>query len=612
MMAMSRFTGYSLPDVYPREGGAEHSVTASPLHLGHSVKLSPSASLSSEYPGSAVPPCVTYPAPYGPYPGLGAPALGGSRELLGRRDFPAAPHCSGPPRHSVFLPATRGYHSRSGHRDSGGAEQRFRGTLATRTGSEQMPLGIAGGLLNPSRYCHQVTAPGADHYLTSLLQTYSPIHLNPASGCTHGSTGPFCKYLKEAIKQELVCKWVNQGAAARNSCPTTFSELQELVSHLTVEHLGGSEQLPYVCLWENCPREGKAFKAKYKLVNHLRVHTGEKPFPCPFAGCGKLFARSENLKIHKRTHTGEKPFRCEFQGCDRSFANSSDRKKHSHVHTSDKPYRCKVTDCDKSYTHPSSLRKHMKLHCKASLPTACGGSYSDTERESRTGAQASSLHCSRPGDMARPASPGKLSPSAGTGFEDSAGQPATDTRPGVCLAPVRPDRARERVAQVPAAPAQSANPCANGTDTTFIKPPPGIARCISSGQLTPAQADPAVEPLALVSSCLHSANWPETALNSPLSPRSDFTVDSMPTIRAAASPSQRPEGRASAPRLGASRRAGLEGQAPAGPLLNAWYTCQRRNSSSNFTGTPGHACAAAAAAAEQTELAVTLLKYTES
>ncbi len=68
--------------------------------------------------------------------------------------------------------------------------------------------------------------------------------------------------------------------------------------------MGGSDQNAHICFWENCIREGKPFKAKYKLVNHIRVHTGEKPFACPFVGCGKVFARSENLKIHKRTHTG--------------------------------------------------------------------------------------------------------------------------------------------------------------------------------------------------------------------------------------------------------------------------------------------------------------------
>merc|ERR1712012_613805 len=177
----------------------------------------------------------------------------------------------------------------------------------------------------------------------------------------NGMGSSFFRYMREPVKQEMTCEWIDKENGGKRG-NKQFNTMHDIVTHLTIDHVGGPEITDHACYWQDCPREQKPFKAKYKLVNHLRVHTGEKPFPCPYHGCGKTFARSENLKIHKRIHTGEKPFECEVPGCDRRFANSSDRKKHMHVHTTDKPYYCTIRGCDKSYTHPSSLRKHQKIH----------------------------------------------------------------------------------------------------------------------------------------------------------------------------------------------------------------------------------------------------------
>lgn len=155
-------------------------------------------------------------------------------------------------------------------------------------------------------------------------------------------------------EKQHICRWID--------CNNQFKEQDELVRHLEKAHIDQRKGEDFTCFWAGCQRKYKPFNARYKLLIHMRVHSGEKPNKCTFEGCTKAFSRLENLKIHLRSHTGERPYICTHAGCTKAFSNSSDRAKHQRTHLDTKPYACSVVGCNKRYTDPSSLRKHVKNH----------------------------------------------------------------------------------------------------------------------------------------------------------------------------------------------------------------------------------------------------------
>lgn len=164
---------------------------------------------------------------------------------------------------------------------------------------------------SPTNLLQPIMHSNSFPYMSPYNYHYTPFPSSFSGLSSYGRQAALYRCLRNNLNEpihvnkELRCLWIDPNQRdGTKPCLKLYSSILDIVTHLTMDHVGGPEQLDHTCYWKDCPRDCKAFKAKYKLVNHIRVHTGEKPFQCPFSNCGKLFARSENLKIHKRTHTG--------------------------------------------------------------------------------------------------------------------------------------------------------------------------------------------------------------------------------------------------------------------------------------------------------------------
>ncbi|KAG0190251.1 hypothetical protein DFQ28_002288 [Apophysomyces sp. BC1034] len=128
---------------------------------------------------------------------------------------------------------------------------------------------------------------------------------------------------EEDEEESFSCHWAK--------CHCKMPTLDQLMTHLREEHIG-SGKAAYHCEWSGCPRKMKPFMKRHKMHNHMRTHTGEKPYVCTVQGCDKRFSRLDSLNTHIRTHSDVRPYVCPFQGCGKAYFHSRSLRKHTKSH----------------------------------------------------------------------------------------------------------------------------------------------------------------------------------------------------------------------------------------------------------------------------------------
>ncbi|CAL2027961.1 unnamed protein product [Caenorhabditis brenneri] len=165
---------------------------------------------------------------------------------------------------------------------------------------------------------------------------------------------------------DVQCQWQQSNEV----CMRIFQGPAELRKHIFTEHR--LDPRHFVCYWKDCDRALRPFTANIYLVEHLRRHTGERPFRCKY--CSRAFTTANSVKDHERIHLD---LRCPHVGCSARFRQMRGLKDHlwSHKPLSDQAPRPKSPDtpppsipclwrtkgqyCTETFQEPRDLTAHI-------------------------------------------------------------------------------------------------------------------------------------------------------------------------------------------------------------------------------------------------------------
>ncbi|XP_018653326.1 putative zinc finger protein [Schistosoma mansoni] len=165
-----------------------------------------------------------------------------------------------------------------------------------------------------------------------------------------------------------------------DQCKASFVQKYELRCH-TYVHLRVAQSI-------NCEM---SFYSRFNQMEHIRTHTGERPFTCPEPHCNSTFKRRRDLRDHWSMHLLDCPpsatlteeefnkalkeadekynamykYHCTYPGCDKSYARRHRLNQHISTHTGTGPIPCDAPNCNVRYFSEEDLKRHKLSHLYA-------------------------------------------------------------------------------------------------------------------------------------------------------------------------------------------------------------------------------------------------------